>query len=246
MITRYLLAALAAGLLAGVLMTPVQYTRIVPLILAAEEYEPGGSHYVAPAVEAHEHAATETMAPMAADAHNHHEMAPGGEEQTLFLGRFWNTVFANLVAGAGFGLLLAGVSLALGADVTVNNGMIWGIAAWLAVQFLPSLGLPPELPGFPEVDLVSRQVWWVATIIASVIGIALIVLRVEIWQRLGGLVLLVLPHLYGAPQPVDVTSAVPAFYASQFTVAALATTLFFWLVLGLALGWFMDRTKAHE
>ena len=41
MIVRYLLAALLAGLLTGVLITPVQYARIVPLILHAEEFESG-------------------------------------------------------------------------------------------------------------------------------------------------------------------------------------------------------------
>ena len=35
------------------------------------------------------------------------------EEQLLF-GRFWNTLVANLVTGAGYGLLMAGVSLAAG------------------------------------------------------------------------------------------------------------------------------------
>ncbi len=233
MIARYFLAAMAAGLFAGVLMTPVQYTRIVPLILAAEEYEPGGAHYVAPAGEA---AVTET--------HSHeHAAASAGEEQPRLLGRFWNTVFFNLVAGAGFGLLLAGVSFAFGVDVTAENGLIWGIAAWLAVQFLPSLGLPPELPGFPEVDLVARQIWWVTTVAASGVGIALIVLRKEFALRLAGLALLISPHLYGAPQPADVTSAVPAFYASEFTVAALATTLVFWLVLGISLGYALDRMR---
>jgi cobalt transporter subunit CbtA len=245
MIVRYLLAALAAGLISGLLMTPVQYTRTIPLILAAEEYEPGGAHYVAPAIEAHQHVASEAVAPEAADDHHQHEVAPEGEAKPLFLGRIWNTVFANLIAGVGFGLLLAGVSLALGKDVTANNGMIWGIVGWLAVQLLPALGLPPALPGFPEVDVDQRQIWWTATIIASVIGIALIALRSEMYLKLLGLVLLALPHLYGAPQPVDVTSAVPAFYAAEYTVASLATTLFFWLVLGLSLGWFMDRTRTN-
>ena len=39
MIVRLLLAALAAGLIAGLAMTPAQYTKIVPLILEAETYE---------------------------------------------------------------------------------------------------------------------------------------------------------------------------------------------------------------
>ena len=56
MIVRYLLAALAAGLLAGILMTPVQYTKAIPLILQAETFEAAGhSHKSAgEAVYAHE------------------------------------------------------------------------------------------------------------------------------------------------------------------------------------------------
>ena len=59
MITRYLLAALVAGLFSGVLMTAAQEARVIPLILHAEEFEGGGEE--APAAdgatstETHEH-----------------------------------------------------------------------------------------------------------------------------------------------------------------------------------------------
>jgi predicted cobalt transporter CbtA len=39
MTIRILLAALAAGLFAGILMTPVQLRQTVPLILHAEQFE---------------------------------------------------------------------------------------------------------------------------------------------------------------------------------------------------------------
>ena len=226
MTVRNLLAALAAGLLAGILMTPVQMRQVVPIIVHAEQFEGEAGH---------DHAAGSA-------AHAHEESAQaGGDEKPLLLGRFWNTVFANLVTGAGFALLMAGVSLVTGVSVRFSTGLAWGAAGWLAVQFLPGLGLPPELPGFPYVDLQARQYWWVAAVAASVAGMALLFLRKENLARAAGIALLIAPHLYGAPQPADISANVPAYLAAEFVMAALSTTLFFWLALGLLLGFFMDR-----
>ena len=158
MIVRYLLAALAAGLLAGILMTPVQMRQVVPILLHAEQFEGAAPH---------DHAA-------GAAAHAHVEaVGPVSEEKPLLLGRFWNTVFANLVTGAGFALLMTGVSLVTGVSIRFSTGLAWGAAGWLAVQFLPGIGLPPELPGFPYVDLQARQYWWIAAVAASIVGLAL-------------------------------------------------------------------------
>jgi cobalt transporter subunit CbtA len=229
MIVRYLLAALAAGLLAGILMIPVQYRQVVPLILHAETFESGHEHGAAAPDHAHEDGTAHAAVPKA------DEVAP------FLLGRFWNTVVANLVTGTGFALLMAGVSLVSGVSVRFSTGLAWGAAGWLAVQFLPGIGLPPELPGFPFVDLQARQVWWTATVAASVIGLALLFLRPETWARIGGIVLLLAPHLYGAPKPADIAANVPAYLAAEYVMAALSTTLFFWLALGLILGLMMDR-----
>ena len=249
MTVRYLLAALAAGLLAGVLMIPVQMARIVPIILHAEEFEGGGNHHEMAGMG---HKIAENVAPVgetavatpAVETHDH-EATEASDEKPLLLGRFWNTNFANLVSGAGFGLLLGGVALLSGMTINFRNGVIWGVAGWMAFQFLPSLGLPPELPGFPEVDIHARQVWWVATVGMAIAGMLLLFSRKETLARIAGIVLLVAPHIYGAPQPVDISAPVPAYLAAQFVMAALSTTLFFWLVLGLAMGWFMERVEKH-
>ncbi len=250
MIVRVLLAALAAGLFAGIAMTPLQVTKVVPIILHAEKFEGGGhDHATAAEAGAHVHADGSKHvaddAPVAAaekPAADEHAAA-AGEDAPLFLGRFWNTVFANIATGAGFALLMAGVSMASGVSVTFSTGLVWGAAGWMAVQFLPALGLPPELPGFPYVDLAARQYWWLATVALSVVGLALLFLNKGTIARVFGVMLLIAPHLYGAPQPTGITSAVPAFLAAEFVVATLATTLFFWLVLGLSMGWLMDRAK---
>lgn len=225
MTVRILLAALAAGLFAGILMTPVQYRQVVPILLQAETFE-GATHF-------HEDT-TKT-----GEVHGENAMAPGALEPSPR--RFRNTVMANLVTGAGFALLMLGVSLISGVRVRPSSGLAWGAAGWLAVQFMPAIGLPPELPGFPYVDLTTRQYWWTATVAASVIGMSLLFLSKQNMARLVGIALLIAPHVYGAPQPSDITSHVPAYLAAQFVMAALATTLFFWLALGLLLGFFMDR-----
>lgn len=251
MTVRYLLAALAAGLLAGILMTPVQYKQVVPIILHAEEFEGDTKHDHSPArteqtyhddaSKAVKHQSTSSDS---GSEHTHASASTvAADEPQLLLGRFWSTVFANLVAGAGFALLMAGVSLLSGVSVRFSTGLAWGAAGWLAVQFLPGLGLPPELPGFPYVDIQARQYWWIATVSASVIGMVLLFLRTENLARLGGIVLLLAPHLVGAPQPTDISANVPAYLAAEFVMAALSTTLFFWLALGLLLGFFMDRSE---
>jgi cobalt transporter subunit CbtA len=235
MTIRVLLAAIAAGLLAGLLMTPVHLQQVSPLILEAELFETPHGHGTA-APHMHKYGAE----------HDHDQAAAAAPKPTpaeIGLGRSWNTLLANLVTGAGFGLLLAGVSLVSGVPLTFASGLAWGAAGWLALQFLPAIGLPPELPGFPFIDVHTRQYWWLATAAASVIGMLTLVSRKGLLATVIGLILLVAPHIYGAPQPADVSSKVPAFLAAEFVMASLSTTLFFWLALGLALGFLMERSE---
>ena len=108
---------------------------------------------------------------------------------------------ANLVVGAGYGLLLAAVALLTGRAITLRTGALWGAAAWVAVQLMPALGLPPELPGMPVADLTARQIWWVCDRPASGAGVYLLALRPQAWAKALGLVLLAAPQIAGAPQP---------------------------------------------
>jgi len=257
MIVKTLLAAVVAGLIAGVFMTAAQQARVVPLILHAEEYEgkepapavPGTETPAAVEGESHEHSSLtgpsfptdilDALSPVTPAYAHEGEHEEGG---IMFgMSRFSGTLIANLVAGAGFGLLLAGVSILIGRPVMLSNGALWGAFGWLAVHLLPAIGLPPELPGFPAADLGDRQVWWVATIVLSAAGLYLLALRAEIVAKILGLVLIAAPHVYGAPQPADISSTVPAVLGAEFAVAALATTLAFWIVLGLVSGFLNDR-----
>ncbi len=257
MIVKYLLAALVAGLFSGALMTVAQEARVIPLILHAEEYEGGEAEPAAPAATgtevqpetSPEHSSlrigaalsdvAEYLSPISV-AHAHEgEHEEGG---IMFgMSRFSGTLLANLVTGAGFALLLAGVSLVTGNAITVANGALWGAAGWLAVHLLPSIGLPPELPGFPAAELGDRQVWWVATVVLSAVGLYLVILKDGIAAKVAGIALIAAPQVYGAPQPADIASNVPAVLGAEFAVAALATTLFFWIVLGLSLGYANEK-----
>jgi predicted cobalt transporter CbtA len=79
--------------------------------------------------------------------------------------------------------------------------------------------------------------------VLSIAGFWFLTLYKSQWFRALGVGLLFAPHAWGAPQPSDIASKVPAYLASQYATASLATTLFFWLALGLALGWLWDRIK---
>ncbi|MGN6550913.1 MAG: CbtA family protein [Pararhizobium sp.] len=240
MIAKTLLAAIAAGLIAGVLMTGIQQVRLVPLIEQAEIYEHGGGHAHAAALD---HDGWRLVAPAEA-----HDMTAGAEDGHMLFGmdRHVGALLANLVVGAGYALLLAAIMLLTGNQITLRNGVLWGGAAWIAVHLMPSLGLPPELPGLPVADLTARQVWWASTVIASGAGLYILALRREAWAKALGVVLVAAPQLVGAPQPESIESAVPAILAAEFAVGALASALFFWVVLGLGMGALMDRVARSE
>lgn len=240
MLVKYLLATIVAGLFAGILLTPAMYVRNVPLILHAEEYEnAAGGHEHAAAEPA---AATADSAPVAMAAHEHEEEA----SPALPFGRFGNTLLINLVAGAGFALITGAAALFLGRKITLQNGIYWGLAGFFIFNFAPAFSLAPELPAMPAPDLATRQAWWLITVFLTAGGVYLIVLREEIWAKVLGVVLIVAPHVYGAPEAEDLKSAVPPMLASEFAVSTLATNLFFWVVLGTALGWAIQSYAASE
>lgn len=243
MIVRFLLAALAAGLIAGMAMTPAQYTKIVPLILHAESYENGDA--------GHDHGVSESTTAGETAAHDDAADDHGDGGSVLGFGRLGNTILANIVAGCGFALMLAAVALLSGFEFPkgregIVRGVLLGAAGWFSVQMAPSFSLPPELPGFPYADLFARQTWWMSTVAMTAVGVWLIAVRREWLVNLAGLVLIVAPHVWGAPQPEDISSELPALLAAEYASAALATTLFFWLLLGGLLGLFLSRVPEEQ
>jgi cobalt transporter subunit CbtA len=162
-----------------------------------------------------------------------------GVERTAY------TLLADVLTGIGFALLLvAGLSLR-GGDVTWRAGLFWGLGGFAAVTLAPSLGLPPQLPGTEAAPLLDRQLWWLWTAVST--GCALVLLaftRRPAWAVVGA-ILIVLPHLYGAPRSFEHATAVPEALAQRFVVTTAVVNFLFWLILGASSGYFYRLCRLH-
>ena len=214
MFKRLLTAGALAGLIAGLVLTCVQYVQVIPLIQEAERFK-------AAAAAPREHA-----------DHDEAAWAPeNGMERAAY------TAVANIAMAVGFGLLLS-AGMGLRQRVTPGEGALWGLAGYGALFLAPSLGLPPEIPGTEAADLVARQTWWLGTAMASAAGLGLLVLARGPWARLLGLALLLAPHLIGAPlNGGGYAGVAPEEMARRFIAATALANGVFWIVLGVATAW---------
>src|SRR3954451_23426785 len=219
-------SAVVSGLIAGSAVTVAHQFSTVPLILKAETYEhdqaEGEAKPAAAAAAAHsasphdhsshDHAAHPHDAPQAG-AHQHDAAAwkpAEGMQRHAF------TAAANVLTAIGFALLLAGIYAVRGRAVTWRDGLLWGLSGFVIFTIAPGLGLPPELPGVPTASLEQRQIWWIATSVATASGLGLIFLQRSAWAASLGFCLLVLPHLFGAPQLADMHTEVPEALSHRF------------------------------
>lgn len=223
MIGRVLLAALLAGIAAGLIMASIQHVRLTPLILAAEQFETAG----------HAHSEGEATTEHAHDVEGW--MPEDGWQRTL------STTATVMMTGAGYAIILAGVSLLAGATINRRNGVVWGLCGFLAASLAPAAGLPPELPGMPAADVTARQLWWLFTTAATGAGLYLIALRRETWAIFAAVALIALPHIFGAPTAATHETAVPAGLAAAFASNAIAANAVFWAFIGLFLGLAMEK-----
>jgi cobalt transporter subunit CbtA len=231
---RVLLAALFAGLLSGVLAAVLHPLATVPLILEAEKYE----HTPTPAVKhAEGHAASRAVPAPAEPAHPHDEAwAPeAGLERAVY------TLAADLLAGIGFALLIASGMALRGDEIAWREGLFWGLAGFVAFTIAPGLGLPPDIPGSEAGPLLGRQLWWVTTAGLTAGALALLAFTRGKLTAAAAVILLALPHLYGAPLPEGDAAAAPAALARQFVVTATVANFLFWAALGAATGYFYSR-----
>ncbi|PVZ39834.1 CbtA family protein [Pseudomonas sp. CC120222-01a] len=228
MIKRIARTAGFSGLLAALLLTLLQSFWVAPLILEAETYESA-----APAAEHHSHGEQ-------ADAgHSHSEEAWSPEDGWQ---RILSTTGGNLVVAVGFALILAAL-YSLREPGRTSTGALWGLAGFAVFCLAPTLGLPPELPGTAAADLGQRQSWWVGTAAATALGLALLVFARHGLLKALGAVLLVVPHVIGAPQPEVHESLAPQALEAQFKIASWLTNAAFWVALGLLSAWLYRRSS---
>ena len=217
MIRRVVLAAVLAGIAAGLVMSIVQHWRVTPLILQAEAYEVAPSH---------------------GDEEEAWAPADGLERTAL-------TVLFNVLSGVAFALLAAAASLITRLPLNTGTGPMWGLAGFAAFMLAPSAGLPPELPGMAAGDLAGRQLWWWLAVAATAGGIGMMALTRHLAWKAAAIALIGLPHLAGAPHAAG-ESSVPAGLANAFAANAIAVSAVFWIVLGVSLGFLLARQSAVQ
>lgn len=215
---KVLLAALLAGLISGVVATVAHQIWTVPLIEKAETYpEPPGA-----------------------------EPSPQGWHPAQGFERTASTAVADIVTALATALLLLAAYLIHGDRVNWLRGVHWGLGAFAALTLWPNLGLPPYLPGQAMAPHLDRQIWWVVTAAMAVGGLVLLLFARKVLPVGVGLVLLVLPQLFGAPEPKSYNTAIPESLAHQFLIASELTNLLFWLVVGSLTGLFYQRFRIAE
>jgi cobalt transporter subunit CbtA len=221
MLTRLVAVALLAGVLTGLLTAGLQNRLIEPLIVEAEKFEHAPMNHDGM-----------VMAPAAESA---------GEVAAVGATRMGITVIATIGAAVGYGLMLLALMVGSQAKIDWPMGLTWGACGFAACGLAPALGLAPELPGAAAADLTARQLWWAGTAIATAGGLWLILRSSQQWMIALGVLLLIAPHVMGAPMPAALTSTVPAETASAFTARSLGVQAVLWLTLGAATGWFWSR-----
>lgn len=231
MLKRVFSVGLIAGLLAGLATALLLHFVTTPLILKAEVYETA-----AESAHEHDHGA-------ASQEHHHGAAIPEQKEWSPADGfeRTLSTSVATLVSAIGFALILIAAMLIAGEEITPMNALAWAAGGFAATGLATGLGLAPELPGSAGAPLADRQIWWIATAFASACGLYLLIRAPALAAKLGGLLLLLLPHLIGAPQPDHFISTVPAELAAEFTASSLVIHAALWAVAGVSVGYFWNR-----
>ena len=224
MFHRILLAGIVAGFIGGCGLTALQWGAMAPLLLAAETYETAGGgegapegSAAAPSSGTHDH-----------ESHDH----PGTWSPEAGIERTAWTVVSNVATAIGFAILLVAL-FAWRGGATWRQGLLWGAAGFVVFFANPAIGLRPELPGDFAANLLDRQLWWLFAVACSGAGVGLLLLAPKRAAKIGGAVLLVVPHLAGAPHPEVAGGLAPRALGDHFVVAAAATNAVFWLLLGL-------------
>jgi cobalt transporter subunit CbtA len=232
---RIVSAAALAGLLAGLLLTGVQTVQVTPIIAAAEAYEESASAVARP---------HDGSAPSSA-GHSHHEHShdhgdwqpEDGLERTFF------TALSNVSLAVGFALLLGAAIHLRGGVSGWRAGLVWGLAGYAVFFAAPSLGLPPQLPGTEAAPLTDRQLWWLLTTVCTAAALSLLVFARGWGATSAGALLLIIPHLVGAPQPHVYSSSAPAELSLSFIYASAIANGVLWIALGGLMGYFYQRTQ---
>jgi len=227
---RMLAGGVIAGFAAGLLAALLHFAFIQNTLLLGEDYESGAAvHWAGIPTEtgtAEADAATPEVAEAAvADAED-------GESQVV---RNALTVLFTGFIYSGYGLILVAamqVPTLFGRSVNARDGVLWGLAGFAVFQMLPSMGLPAQLPGTLSADVQMRQVWWIATIVATASALGMLAYGRSLVWGLVAVALLAAPHLIGPPEIEGFWGYAPPELGALFATRVLGVGFVAWTFLG--------------
>lgn len=225
MYSRILISAIFAGAAAGFFAGILQLIFVQPVLLHAELYESG------------------ELVHFGGIANSADPALPGFDVMRDGL----SLIFTMLIYTGYALLMIAMMNIAeeRGAQIDGRWGIIWGVAGFVAFHLAPGFTLAPEVPGVAAADITARQIWWFATVISAAIAMWLLAFGGN-WAMWGAAaVLLMAPHLIGAPEPDSFTGPVPTEIGALFAARALGVGLAAWVLLGCFAGFFWQREGRH-
>ncbi|MEP5731477.1 MAG: CbtA family protein [Sulfitobacter sp.] len=226
MYARFFISALFAGAAAGLIAGLLQLLFVQPVLLHAELYEGG-----------------ELVHFGAQKAVTAHPELPGFDVVRNGL----SLVFTMLTYTGYALIMLAAMGLAedRGAKIDGRTGLLWGVAGFIAFHLAPGFTLAPEVPGVAAADVALRQIWWFATVGTAGVALWLIAFG-KGWTAWGvATILLLAPHLIGAPEPDVFLGPVPTEIGALFAARAFGVGLVAWVLLGCFAGYFWQREGVH-
>ena len=205
-------------MIGGSSLTFIQSIKIIPLILQAEKYEGGNINIY--------DKSNEIKKIINKDTEEEHWKPENGFERLFY------TVIANIFLSIGLSFILCAVYLFLD-DLRVEKGIFVGIVGYISFFVLPSLGLEPEIPGTLAAPLHDRQIWWIFTVIVSSVGFIIIFFNKNTFYKLLGVILILIPHIIGAPIPLQEGGTASQKMLYEFINAAYIANGLFWIILAL-------------
>ncbi|NHM19452.1 CbtA family protein [Tritonibacter mobilis] len=227
MFGRILTSALFAGAAAGLIAALLQLFFVQPVLLHAELYESGELvHFGGEAVSAHPD-------------------LPGLFDEPM---RNLLSILFTMLTYTGYALVMVALMSQAerqGHEITARHGIIWGLAGFVAFHFAPGLTLAPEVPGVAAADVGARQVWWVATVASAGVAMWLIAFGGNLVAYVIAALLLMAPHVIGAPEPDSFTGPVPTEIGALFAARAFGIGMAAWVLLGAFCAYFWQSETAH-
>mgnify|MGYP001423965872 FL=1 len=224
MFKKIIITALFAGFIVGVVSALLQLIYVQPILLHAELYETGSL------------------------THFGENNSQGAHYNSAFdFQRNGLSILFSALIYTGYALILVSlIAYASSLNLKIDNvrSILFGVCGFFAVQLAPAFGLPPELPGAAAAELFPRQIWWFFCVLVTILGIWIVSFSQKIPYVLIGIIIILVPHIVGAPEPEFFVGPTPPELASHFASRTLALGAASWVLLGYLSGYFWRKENS--